>query len=229
MTTIKNSPADVREMYLIHTGLRREYGLLGDLIKGVANWDRQRAAVVADHVTLANSILERHHRGEDKHLWPKLLTRGAREIAPLIETMEQQHQGIHTALDEVNLAAAMWRESAEPAQAAVLTGAVEVLIARLDEHLRLEEQAVLPLIRKHVTASEWDRMSDDSVADTPPEQGPLIFGMMMYEGDPAVIRGMFARLPSDIATPLAELAPKAYAEYSEKIHGTATPPRAKAA
>jgi hemerythrin-like domain-containing protein len=226
---IDDSPADVREMYVIHTGLRREYGLLRELILAVEDGDTERARILADHIAFINSVLHLHHTGEDKHLWPKLLTRGAREIAPLVHTVERQHQGVDEAMADVNAAVTTWRWNAERAQAAVLAKAVDVLVGRLEEHLRLEEQELLPLIEKHITASEWNRLGEEGGASAPAELRPVIFGMLMYEGEPAVLQDMFSRMPPEVAAVLGELASKAYAEYSQKIHGTPTPPRITAA
>jgi len=54
-------------------------------------------------------------------------------------------------------------------------------------------------------------------AEIPPEIGPVLMGMLMYEG------GLDAA-PPQMRDVLAEVAPKAYAGYCERLHGTPTPP-----
>jgi hypothetical protein len=55
-------------------------------------------------------------------------------------------------------------------------------------------------------------------ADVPPEIGPVLVGMLMYEGGPGIV-------PPEMREVLAELAPAAYAGYCEHVHGTSAPPR----
>lgn len=71
MTVIDESPEDLREMYVVHIALRRKYSLLPVLVLGVENEDTERAGIVADHIVFLNSVLHRHHKGEDRRLWPK--------------------------------------------------------------------------------------------------------------------------------------------------------------
>lgn len=215
--------ADMREMHVVHTALRREYNLLPELVLGVNVGDAERAALVAEHIAFVNSILHRHHAGEDKHLWPRLLTRAAESLAPLVHTVERQHESIDKAMSELNSALTGWRPNPGPQNTVDVIDAIGFLLVRLEEHLQLEERELLPLIEEHITASEWNRMGDESGIDTPPEEGPLIFGMLMYEGDPGVLEDMIAHMPPEVASTLVEIAPAAYRDYCRKIHGTATP------
>lgn len=64
--------ADVRDMYLAHTMYRREIGLAPALIRGVADGDVERAALIAEHLDLVVTSLDHHHRCEDDHLWQRL-------------------------------------------------------------------------------------------------------------------------------------------------------------
>lgn len=215
--------ADIREMYVVHNVFRREYHLLPDLVLDVAADDLERAELIAEHITFLNSLLDRHHTGEDSHLWPKLLIRAADSLAPLIHTIEDQHKGVHEAMSELDEVLRGWRSNPDPRNRAAVVDAIGVLSTRLEEHLQLEEQQILPLIEDHISAAEWTEMTQEGGADTPPEQGPVIFGMLMYEGDPAVLNDMFANMPPEVAAVLPDIAPPAYQEYCRKIHGTPTP------
>jgi len=175
-------------MKLVHTGLRREYGLLPAVVRGVEHGDTERARMLADHIVLLNTLVHRHHTGEDEHLWPKLLMRVPEELVPAVNAVERQHEGIDVAMQAAATLLPDWRDSADGGQAAALADALDLLATRLDEHLHLEEEQVVPLIEEHITASEWSRFVDEGAAGTPPDQGPLIFGMFMYEGDHEIIR-----------------------------------------
>jgi hypothetical protein len=80
-------------------------------------------------------------------------------------------------------------------------------------------------VEKYITAAEWTAMVAEGGADTPQELLPLLFGMMMYEGDSDVIDVAVASMPSEARPVVRELAAQAFAEHSVRVHGTATPPR----
>ena len=67
--------ADARDMFAVHTMFRREFGLMPGLVRAVAPGDKQRTMLVADHVALVSKVLDLHHSGEDKHIWPRLRER----------------------------------------------------------------------------------------------------------------------------------------------------------
>jgi hypothetical protein len=73
-------------------------------------------------------------------------------------------------------------------------------------HHRAEEERMVPLMERHITAAEWNQMVEKGAAGADPAGLPLGFGMLMYEGDPEVVDAAIASMP-------------------EQVHGTATPPR----
>ncbi|HVV23762.1 MAG TPA: hypothetical protein VHF06_30285 [Pseudonocardiaceae bacterium] len=64
--------------------------------------------------------------------------------------------------------------------------------------------------------------------DVTPERIPLIFGLMAYDGEPDVVREAIAHMPPEIAPVMLDIAGKAFAEHSLRVHGTATPPHVTA-
>jgi hemerythrin-like domain-containing protein len=224
MTMARGPLSDARDMFAVHTMFRREYGSMPDLVRAVAAGDKQRAAVVADHITLLNTILNLHHSGEDKHIWPRLQRRVPEEIAPIVGVMEGQHEAIHERYLQVDEALGQWRDSASAQTRDALADALDHIIQLLREHLALEEERVVPLIERYITADEYRLLSTEGGADVPPEQLPVIFGMMMYEGEPEVIENIIAEMPAEVQPVIKDLAPKAYAAYAEKVYGTSTPP-----
>ena len=91
--------ADVDEMYLVHTMLRREFSLLPDLIRG-AGRDPDRRARIGAHAQLLCQILHSHHESEDLILWPLLLERAEAEATQIVAAMGKQHHAIAAAHDE---------------------------------------------------------------------------------------------------------------------------------
>ncbi|HJP73967.1 MAG TPA: hemerythrin domain-containing protein [Pseudonocardiaceae bacterium] len=170
-------------------------------------------------------MLDHHHQSEDKHIWPKLLDRVGADAEPIVRVMEEQHQGIDKLLGQVRTELAQWRETADSARGAALADTTARLFARLVEHLDVEEERALPLIERHITAAEWAAMIADGADDVPPEQLPLIFGLMSYEGDPDTVRDIIAALPPEVSAVIGDLSTEAFAAHAQRVHGTPTPAR----
>ena len=225
MTPTNEPLADARDMFAVHTMLRREFGLMPALIRGVTADNKERTVLVADHVALLTLVLELHHTGEDKHIWPRLRERVSAEVAPIVEVMEEQHDSIHNSLLRVGKTTEAWRESASAAARDALADAIDQLIPPLTAHLALEEEHVVPLIEQCITKAEYALLPQEGVSMTPPESLPTIFGMVMYEADPAVVDMIVADMPAEVQPVIRDLSTKAYAAKTEQLYGTATPPR----
>jgi hemerythrin-like domain-containing protein len=205
-------------MYKVHGMFRREYALLPGLVRAVEAKDTERARVVADHVRLVNLVLHHHHTAEDAVLWPKLLKRASRDIDPVVHLLEGQHEALDALFDETNARLDAWTDGADSGDGEAVVAVLRRLAAGLYEHMGLEEKLALPLVERHIFATEWQEMVAGGAADVPPEVGPVLAGMLMYESGVDVV-------PPEMREMLADLAPKAYAAYCEGVHGTPTPPR----
>jgi hemerythrin-like domain-containing protein len=205
-------------MYTVHTMFRREFALLPGLVRGVAATDVERAEVVAAHIRLLTLLVHSHHTIEDEHLWPPLLKRAPRDVDPVVTLLEGQHDRLDVLLSAVGRRLAAWTDGADGAEGEALAAALQRLAAGLYEHMDLEEKLALPLFERYLFATEWAAMAQAAHAGMPPEAVPVIVGMVAYEGG-------LDFMPPGAREALAEIAPKAYAEYSGAIHGTATPPR----
>lgn len=218
MSDTGNPYADTREMYTVHTMFRREFALLSGLVRSVTAGDAERAQIVADHIRLVSLVLHEHHSGEDAVLWPKILTRASREIDPVVLLVEGHHEAIDALTSEAEVLMSAWTDTAATADGEDLADALDRLAVALYEHMGLEEKLILPLVERHIFASEWEKMVEEGTAQIPPELGPVLVGMLMYEG------GLDA-VPPEMRTVLADVAPQAYAAHAERVHGTPTPPR----
>ncbi|MEV6846707.1 hemerythrin domain-containing protein [Actinoplanes sp. NPDC051411] len=223
MTGTKIPGAMTREMIMVHTAFRREFGLMPELIRDVAEGDRERAGIVADHVGMIGGILHHHHSGEDRVLWPHLLQRCPEELAPLVHSMEEHHDRIGNLGSQLAKTVDAWRADADTVSRDAAADLLDQLLPVLHEHLGTEEQRVLPLVEKHITGDEWDGMVAESAASTPPEMLPLALGMMMYEGDPSAVQDALDNIPAEVRAVVAEQAPAAYAAYAQRVYGTSTP------
>lgn len=216
MTNTAPPLADTRDMYRIHTMLRREFGILAGLVRSVGEGEVTRARIVADHIKLLNVVLNQHHSGEDAVLWPRLRKRAPEEIAPVVHLLEEQHHEIDALTLRVDALLTSWLADAGPADREALSEALSRLAATLDNHTHLEEKLILPVVERHIFASEWQHMVEDGAGMIPTDIIPVMIGMMMYGGGSED----YPEVPKSI---VAE-APKAYATYCERIHGRSTPP-----
>ena len=215
--------ADVGEMYLVHTMLRREFSLLPDLIRGTERNDAQRRALIGAHAQLVCQILHTHHESEDVILWPLLLERAQAEATQIVAVMEQQHHAIAAAHDEAVLRLGDWCGFGRDPEG--FATVLDDLARIMTEHTALEEKAVLPLAEKYVTAAEWQQMGQHGMNTFQKRLLPLAFGMLMYEGDPAVMRRTLANVPLPARLLMPIIAPRAFSRHARRIYGTATPPK----
>ncbi|MEU8936502.1 hemerythrin domain-containing protein [Streptomyces goshikiensis] len=185
---------DTHQMVVIHRGIRREAGLLIDLVTATAPGDTARAKVLAEHFRTYRLGLHNHHTGEDEHLWPALLARVDLE-ADIVLRMEEQHERVAATLAAADAALPAWEATAaEPDRdrlAAVLAEHRAVLVEHLDE----EEESLLPLADRHLTAQEWAAMGEHFAASAPKPKVLFFLGMALEEADRAERRSMLRGLP----------------------------------
>ncbi len=214
---------DVRMMLVAHTSFRRELALSPSAVRGVGDGDRRRASVVADHVDLFLSLLHHHHTIEDELLWDTLLERVPGELAPLVRTMESQHEAVAALLERAGRRLAAWRETADVADGEALATVLGSLVVALMEHLDCEERDLLPIMARHITAQEWEVFTARGMESIPRSMMFLGLGMMLYEGDPEVIAGEMAAVPAPLRVVLPTLGRRAFRRYARRVHGTPTP------
>ena len=217
MTT--STGIDTREMVVVHTAFRRELAAAPALVRGVAPGDRARAQVVGDHVGLLLDMLHHHHVGEDELLWPKLLERVPEELTATVLLMESQHELIAAELEAAQAALPSWRAAAAVTVRDRLAAALERMHPLLVEHLAAEEQEILPLAARALTQQEWDELGERGMASVPKAKLPMVFGMLMAEGDPEVLRAMIGHAPLVPRLVVPRIAPRAYGRYARQVYG----------
>jgi hemerythrin-like domain-containing protein len=225
------TPADTQphfrrsEMRIVHDMFRREFALMPGLVLGVAAGDHTRAHIIGDHITGMTSFLHTHHVLEDDNVWPLLLDRCGESVASMVELMESHHRQLARLTPRVDEAVSVWCDSPTVIPQQALVDVLDQLIPALKEHLNAEENSVVPLMEQHITAAEWTGFLKNESGAVDPDNAPLILGMMMYEGDPESVEQVIAAKSTDISPTIRELAASTFAAHSQRIHGTATPPR----
>ena len=104
-----------------------------------------------------------------------------------------------------------------------LITALNHLHGLLVTHLDTEERELLPLAAAHLTPGQWAAVGEAGAAAVPKSKMLLVFGMFAYEGDPEVLTTMLHSAPPPARAIVPLLAPRIYARYAKRIHGTPRP------
>lgn len=216
---------DVRMMTVAHSNFRRELRLSVPAIRAVGSGDTRRVGEIAEHVEMWLGFVHHHHSIEDDLLWDKLTERVPKELAPLVQLMESQHESVARLLDECPLFVAQWRETASIVDGARLADHLATLVDALCEHLDAEETHVLPLMARHIGQDEWNKFIEKGMESIPKKLLMTGFGMMLYEGDPEALALEIAKFPAPLRPLVPIVGRRAFRRYAKRIHGTATPAR----
>lgn len=217
------TPIDTRQMNTVHTFFRREFRLAGGVVRRVAEGDARRARVVADHVEFLTRTLHHHHTHEDDLIWPKLLERVPDELAPLVRLMEAQHERVAELLAGIEEVRPRWAGTAGGADRDRLADLLDQVYVHLSEHLDAEEERLLPIIARTLTAEEWHEVGERARRSNRRDQMSLVFGMLQYEGEPEAIAAMLAGAPAPVRYLVPKLSRRAFRKHALVVHGTPTP------
>lgn len=100
---------------------------------------------------------QQHHPKESDLLFPKVV-RAAPELMPVIAHLERQHMEGHGRVRELQHQLLAWELLGEPRRAAFEQHAHEYIAFYL-EHMRLEEEQVLPVALRVLQPSDWDELA----------------------------------------------------------------------
>ncbi|MFF7631892.1 hemerythrin domain-containing protein [Kitasatospora sp. NPDC008050] len=138
-------PVRFAGLRLVHAALRRDLARLPTALRLLQPDDEVGAAALQRHWDFLTAMLTCHHEQEDVRLWP-MLRRFAPELRLLVNWLEDDHHNLdHSFTRTTTLMRVATRD---PASAWPVAYAVEELAARLETHLRIEEEQVLPEMAK---------------------------------------------------------------------------------
>ena len=185
---------DTGEMPTIHTVFRREFRLAGGVS---AEWPTATSGAPGGRrpprLRRPDAAPPPHRRG--RTLWPILLERVPEELAPIVRPWSRSTSASTPCSPRSTLLPRGGRRSR--GTRAALAELFDQLYAHLAEHLDAEEERLLPIAARAVTQEEWEAWGSG------PEAGPALrsappFGMIQYEGDPAVVAQMLAEAPAPV-------------------------------
>jgi len=220
-TTCAQRP-DTRDMVVIHRVFRREISLLPQLIQAVPDGDAARARVIAAHFADYQLGLHFHHCGEDELIWPLLLARVDLEAETVLQ-METQHEVIARTLKEAAQRIAAWQAAPSAATAGPLLAALGEHRAVVTEHLRDEEDHILPLVEEHLSQAEWDRLGERFAQDAPKNKILFFLGLILEDATPPERALMTSHLPAPARLFWHTIGKRRYSRKIGKIRGDLDP------
>ena len=110
-----------------------------------------------------------HHPKEDKYLFARLVAR-APETRLLVEELQAQHEEGERLIRELERAL-LFMEEGWPVGAREFRKAVDAYAEFHWKHMRKEEQQLLPLAERHLTAEDWKAIDAAFAANRDPIAG----------------------------------------------------------
>lgn len=212
---------DTRAMIAIHAALRRELGMMPDLVASANGADETRLEAIAGHWTLVSGFLSGHHEGEDEVLWPRLRERLPESIE-LVDALEADHVRLHALLDRGNEIVASWSDSEDVGDVDEVIGLTRTLAAILREHSAREESELLPLLPGVITVEEWDELPEHAQRSIAPDQMLLMLGMVLEDMPVPAQAGMLAPLPDPVRQAWESVGRDRYVAYAARVREIAT-------
>lgn len=145
-------PADIRNMAIVHSALRRDLVRTRLVLTGAAPIDAARTRALGEHLLWMMDMLHHHHSGEDTHVWPEIRRRNP-AAGPLIDDMNADHERIAEPLRALERTATSFTSGS--ASAPDLLAALDRLENPLLPHLAREEREMMPLVAQTLSQREW--------------------------------------------------------------------------
>ena len=205
---------------MIHRIYRRGFPMMADLVRQTSTGDVGRSEPIAAHLEFLLNGLHHHHSGEDVNIWPRLLERAAPK-AEMINRMEMQHEVVEEWSAKVRAVLDVWRQAS--VNGTELANAVEEFTHALVEHLDDEEAHVVPLIRTHITAEEWERFGQETFEKFTNPQKLIATGVLEDNATPEEAEWFLGKLPLPIKVMWRFVGRRRYDRYMARVRGATDP------
>jgi hypothetical protein len=143
-------------MRIVHNALRRDLARARATLARPAHPDQRRA--IGAHLTWMMGFLHAHHASEDHGLYPLVRERAADSLDALevLDRMTRDHDAIASAAAAVETAASVLAADSSQDATEDTLAALAALAAVLLPHLQTEEEDVMPMTSRLITAAEWN-------------------------------------------------------------------------
>jgi hemerythrin-like domain-containing protein len=172
---------DTHDMVLVHRVFGREFRLLADIVEVTSPGDAEQVTRVSEHAREMLTALHHHHVSEDELVWPRL--HSGQVDSALVERMRTQHEEIDAVMRRVDHELAEWEHHGGTETVDLLVDDLRRLHEILTEHLRLEEDSVLPIVAETLTESQWAELGKRAMASLPKGRALVFLGHIAEEAD----------------------------------------------
>ncbi|HLS45994.1 MAG TPA: nitroreductase/quinone reductase family protein [Ornithinicoccus sp.] len=222
MSAVTAAPARTEQMAVIHRVFRRGFPMCAGLVRRTSPGATERSEPVAAHLYFLLNGIHHHHTGEDENIWPLLSQRAAPQ-RELVKRMEAQHALVAERSQRVRSLLDGWRQSATDAEP--LAVAIDEFTAALIEHLDEEEANVVPLIRTHITAAEWERFGQETFEKFTNPEKLTATGTLEEVATAEEAAWFTGGLPAPIRVMWRLVGRRKYGRYIAGVRGTPRPGR----
>jgi hemerythrin-like domain-containing protein len=155
-------PVDMKMMYLMHHGFRRDLNRFASAVEVTPVDDRRTWTALADRWDRFFEVLHHHHSGEDAGIWPFLLERADTDERATLEAMEEEHSHIDPLLTSCAEGFAAMAGDRVGIDAEDVRAALKVRVAAtrdaLSRHLAHEESEAMVILQRHMTREDWEHI-----------------------------------------------------------------------
>ncbi|MBM7785561.1 hemerythrin domain-containing protein [Tenggerimyces flavus] len=157
MSRETGGPADIRDMGIVHSALRRDLRRVRMVLTADGEIAQERRRAIGEHLVWLMHSLHVHHTGEDTHLWPEIRRREP-SAGALLDVMDADHKRIAGPIGGIEKVGTAY--AAGSADAAEVLAAVDQLEAALLPHLAREEQQMMPVVAQVLTDTEYEELGE---------------------------------------------------------------------
>ncbi|MEB3034556.1 hemerythrin domain-containing protein [[Mycobacterium] nativiensis] len=155
-------PADLRMMYAMHFGFRRDLTHFCMAARRTPATDGATWRALLARWDLLSTILHDHHRKEDVVIWPILRERaeadGDTSAQAILDSMDEEHGHIDPILVRGREALAAMATGRDAMDRPSLVAIFDEALACLSAHLSHEERDANVILQARITREEWDHL-----------------------------------------------------------------------
>jgi hemerythrin-like domain-containing protein len=155
-------PVDMKMMYLMHHGFRRDLNRFAAAVEATPVDDRETWVALAARWERFFEVLHHHHSGEDAGIWPYLLERAEADERATLEAMEEEHSHIDPLLSSCAEGFAAMAGDRVGVDVDDVRAALKVRVAAtrdaLSRHLAHEESEAMVILQRHMTPEDWEQI-----------------------------------------------------------------------
>jgi len=206
---------DTSDMLAVHQVFRSSFDAAPELF-GSVDGDAGRRELVTDYYANVLAFLEVHHQAEDALVFP-LVAERAPEQAPLIERMRRQHDQVVALLETAHDRLTSWSDGGDGSEVVAALGS---LGDDLGPHLDDEEEHLLPVAGRHLSAEEWGALPGHGMAHFTGDKVWLILGLIREGMTDTQRREMLASMPPPAVEMWQSMGEAAFTEMIAEVRRT---------